>query len=229
MGHHDGVRSKLLRWYWCGVLGELYGGTVETRFAKDLPKVLAWVDGGPEPTTVTEATFSPARLLTLRTRNSAAYKGLYALLLRDGALDFQTGQSIDIQKYFHDQVDIHHVFPSRWCDTHQIEGGRADSIINKTPLSAVSNRQIQGDAPSEYLERVQRRCGIDRARMDEILRSHAIETEAMWCDDVESFFSAREAALLHLIEAAMGKPVVRGVPTSGEDDIELEDVEAEAS
>jgi len=37
----DGTRSRLLKWYWCGVFGELYGGTLETRFARDLPEVLS--------------------------------------------------------------------------------------------------------------------------------------------------------------------------------------------
>ena len=73
---HDGVRSKLLQWYWCGVFGELYGSAVESRFARDLPEVLAWMDTGPEPTTIRDANFFPSRLLTLRTRNSAAYKGV---------------------------------------------------------------------------------------------------------------------------------------------------------
>src|SRR3712207_8624804 len=48
----------------------------------------------------TDANFAPARLLTLRPRNSAAYKGLYALLMRDGALDFRSGYPIDLQTYF---------------------------------------------------------------------------------------------------------------------------------
>ena len=43
---NDGVRSRLVRWYWCGVFGELYGSSVESRFARDLPEVLAWLDGG---------------------------------------------------------------------------------------------------------------------------------------------------------------------------------------
>ena len=29
----DGVKAKLARWYWCGILGELYGAAVESRFA----------------------------------------------------------------------------------------------------------------------------------------------------------------------------------------------------
>ena len=31
-------RQKLLRWYWCGVFGELYGSANETRFGLDLPR-----------------------------------------------------------------------------------------------------------------------------------------------------------------------------------------------
>ncbi|MEB3362617.1 MAG: DUF262 domain-containing protein, partial [Synechococcaceae cyanobacterium] len=37
--------AKVQRWYWCGVLGELYGGAIETRFAKDFPEVMEWVAG----------------------------------------------------------------------------------------------------------------------------------------------------------------------------------------
>ena len=84
-GETEGARQKIARWYWCGVLGELYGGAIETRFARDLPEVAALVRGeSVEPTTITESSFQAGRLLTLRTRNSSAYKGLYALLMRDG-------------------------------------------------------------------------------------------------------------------------------------------------
>ncbi len=55
---NDTVRKLLSRWYWCGVFGELYGSTIESRFAKDLPELIAWVRGGDEPTAVKEATFS---------------------------------------------------------------------------------------------------------------------------------------------------------------------------
>jgi hypothetical protein len=46
-----GIKQSLLRWYWSGVLGELYGGANETRFAMDMQDVVAWVDGGTEPRT----------------------------------------------------------------------------------------------------------------------------------------------------------------------------------
>ena len=57
-GESEGARRKIARWYWCGVLGELYGGAIETRFARDLPEVVALVRGGAtEPVTITESSF----------------------------------------------------------------------------------------------------------------------------------------------------------------------------
>ncbi len=65
-----------MQWFWCGVFGELYGSANETRYALDLPQVIDWIkNNGPKPKTIYDANFSPSRLHTLRTRNSAAYKG----------------------------------------------------------------------------------------------------------------------------------------------------------
>jgi hypothetical protein len=94
------------------VFGELHAGTTETRFARDLPELVAWIKGSPEePRTVQEAQFASDRLLTLRTRGSAAYKGIYALLLKEGALDWRTGEPANVTNYFDDAIDIHHIFP----------------------------------------------------------------------------------------------------------------------
>lgn len=207
---HDSVRAKLLKWYWCGVFGELYGGAIETRFARDLPEVLAWIENGPEPSTVVDANFNPSRLLTLRTRNSAAYKGLYSLLLRDGGYDFRTGEAVDVQMYFDDSIDIHHIFPQAWCRSQGIPATQFDSIINKTPLSAKTNRIVGGKAPSSYLASIMK-GGISEARIREILKSHVIEPDALLADDFAAFFTARREALLDRIEAAMGKPLARDV------------------
>jgi hypothetical protein len=43
------ILGRIRQWYWCGVLGELYGGAIETRFARDLEQVVEWAhawDGG---------------------------------------------------------------------------------------------------------------------------------------------------------------------------------------
>ncbi len=204
---NDGVKAKLIRWYWCGIFGELYGGANETRFAKDFPEVLAWIDGGNEPSSIGDSNFTSSRLLKLRTRNSAAYKGLYAILLRDGCQDFKTGEPIDVQMYFDDKIDIHHIFPQDWCNNNNAK--HYDSIVNKTPLAAKTNRIISGNPPSNYLARIQKSAGIDETRMDNILSSHVIDPTSLRSDNYVAFFKARETALLDRIEKAMGKPISR--------------------
>jgi len=211
-----GVQDQLARWFWCGVLGELYGSAVETRFARDLPDLVAWlgVADGPLPRTIEEANFSPSRLYTLRTRNSAAYKGIHALLMREQCLDLRTGVSIVEHTYFEDRVDIHHIFPRAWCDAHGIDPRRCESIINKTAISSRTNRMIGGNAPSLYLPAIAKSAGISEERMDELLRSHAIAPHYLRADDYDGFERAREQALLDLIERAMGKPMMREAITA---------------
>lgn len=210
-GDLDGIQRKLAQWYWCGVFGELYGSSVESRFARDLVEVLEWLEGGSEPSTVHDANFVPARLYTLRNRNSAAYKGLHAHLMAEGGLDFISGVSIDAQAYFDESVDIHHIFPQAWCKENGIDAGRCDCIVNKTPLSARTNRIIGGNSPGRYLENVQKKADIAPSRMDEILASHLIDPVNLRRDDFNAFFRERENALLARIEKAMGKPIARQV------------------
>lgn len=232
LADNDGVRAKLAQWYWCGVLGELYGSAIETRFARDLQEVLAWIDGGETPSTVQEANFSSSRLLTLRKRISAAYKGISALLLRDGALDFRSGETIDLQMYFDERIDIHHIFPRAYCQEKGIDTRKCDCIVNKTPLSAKTNRMIGGKSPGAYLEKLQKTAGITEERMKEILNSHLINYEAMKLNDFETFFNLRYNALLDRIEKAMGKQINRDYPLDNpisfddmEDDVESGEIE----
>lgn len=202
------VRNKLIRWFWCGVLGELYGSATESRFAADLVEVLAWVDGGAEPRTVNDASFQAGRLLSLRTRNSAAYKGLAALALRAGAQDFATGKPVSADVYWGSSIDIHHIFPKRWCDANAVAGLVRDCAVNKTPIAARTNSSIGGSAPSIYTKKLEA-GGIAPAELDRILRSHWIDSFALRKDDFAAVFNARFEELCRLISEAMGKPVVR--------------------
>ncbi|MEI7556777.1 DUF262 domain-containing protein [Candidatus Chlorohelix sp.] len=221
-----GVKDKIKKWYWCGVLGELYGSAVESRFARDVAEVVAWIkDNGPEPTTITVASFTPSRLQSLRTRTSAAYKGVHNLLLKKGAVDFFTGTIIDDQIYSDDKIDIHHIFPKAWCKLNQITANTYDSIINKTPISAKTNRVISGNAPSQYLPRVEAKSQITSQQMDGYLASHLIDTHSLRVDDFLAFFKSRETALLAIIQEAMGKPLLQEASNQNTDnyDEELED------
>ena len=204
--NNEQVRAKLISWFWCGAFGELYAGAVMPRAARDLVEVEQWVEGGSEPLTILEANFAPGRLLRLRSRQSAAFRGICTLLLQQGALDFSTGEAITDVKYFNDRIDSHHIFPQAWCRAQGIDERWANCIVNKTPLSAKTNNAIGSRPPSVYLAQLEQK-GIARKRLNVILRSHLIEPDTLWADDFEAFFQARSQALVNLIGQRMGKPI----------------------
>jgi hypothetical protein len=201
-----GTKQKVRQWYWSGVLGELYGGAVESRHARDLPEVLGWIrEGAPLPTTVRDSNFAPDRFLTLRTRNSAAYKGIYALLIQNGGREFLTDEPISLQTYEEEKIDIHHIFPQKWCTDNSIESKPIDCIVNKAAISSRTNRIIGGVAPSKYLQHLEKRGKIDPSKLDHILSTHLISPAALRGNNFEAFFEARHRELLDLIGKAMGK------------------------
>ncbi len=206
------IYDKLSRWFWCGVFGELYGGAVETRIANDLEDLLAWFERDDAvPRTVYEANFQPGRLGTLRSRNSAAYKGLNILVLREGAQDFFWKAGIQELDTDDVNLDVHHIFPQDWCVGQKIDRRVFNSVVNKTPISYKANRMIGGKAPSVYLKNLQehKQVQIDDAAMDEILASHCIDAVRLRADDFNGFITARASALLDLVEKATGKGIQR--------------------
>jgi hypothetical protein len=202
------IYEKLSQWFWCGVLGELYGGAVETRIANDLEDFSNWVlNSHHEIRTIQEASFQAQRLKTLRSRLSAAYKGLNTLVLREGAQDFfwkESIQNLDVEEV---ALDIHHIFPKKWCDDNGKPSKIYDSILNKTPISYKANRMIGGKAPSKYLNDLQNHKTVlmDDMGMNKILATHFIDPELLRADDFEAFIETRQQQLLKIISRVMGK------------------------
>jgi hypothetical protein len=199
------VKQKIKRWYWSGVLGELYGGANESRFAMDMQDVVGWIEGGEEPRTIRDANFNPVRLLSLQTRNSAAYKGIYALLMQQGSRDFLNGDPVELTTYFDRAIDIHHVFPRAYCERLGLKRSKWNSIVNKAPLSASTNRMIGGRAPSSYLRKFEEEKQLDSLDLNEILASHLINPADLYGDRFDEFIINRASRLLDCIESAMGK------------------------
>jgi hypothetical protein len=207
-----GVNKRLRQWFWCGVLGELYGAAIETRFARDIEQVPGWARATQDPRvkpprTVEDATFVESRLHSLRTRNAAAYKGIYALLMEQKTKDWLLDKPFDKAHFLAMQVDIHHIFPKAWCVKNDIDPELRESIVNKTPLAKKTNIRLSGHAPSVYLQGLERQAGISNEELAEIIEAHQIDIEKLRADDFHAFFLARRRALTQLIEEAMGKPV----------------------
>ncbi len=199
----------LTRWYWCGILGEMYGGANETKYANDIEDVVNEVMGKPSLNrTVNSAFFSSNRLLTLQTRLSAAYKGIMALLYKEHCRDFMNDTTIDLVNSMVESPDIHHIFPQKYCEDHHIKRQKYNSIVNKTPILPETNRAIGGDAPSIYTKRILKKvAGLKEEELRSRIESHLVNYDELVADDFDSYFIDRAKKLLDLIEKAMGKKV----------------------
>lgn len=202
------VKDKIKQWYWCGVFGELYGSANETRYVNDVVGVMEWLeDSSKVPKTVQEAYFNPLRLLSLQTRQSAAYKGIMALILKNHSRDFISGREMDFTAYKAECIDIHHVFPKDYCEKQGYPKARWNSVVNKTPLSYSTNREIGGAAPSKYLSKIEAKGQVTEPVLNGYLESHWLDVNCCRNDDFDEFLIERAKKLLAAIEKATGKVI----------------------
>ena len=202
------TQKILAKWFWCGIMGEMYGGANETRYATDIEDVVAEIQGkDSQNRTINAAYFSATRLLSLQTRNSAAYKGIMALVYREQCRDFMQGITMDIVKSMDESPDIHHIFPEAYCKKMGLDKTKWNSIVNKTPLLPASNRQIGGDAPSVYSGNIMKKAEINEAELRFRIESHLVNYDYLIADNFDHYFIARAKAILKVIEAAMGKTI----------------------
>ena len=207
------AQKRLERWFWSGVFGEIYGGAVEGQFARDVQDVPKFISSGGSIQSIDEANFVPDRLLSLRTRNSAAYKGIHAQLLKNGATDWLTDTQISAATFESQNIDIHHVFPRTWCENAAVKSLGVkipsriyNSTINKTPLSATTNRTIGGKSPSEYISNLKAQF----SNVESAIARHEIDVATLQDDDFASYFVERGKSLMRLVSEAMGKELSDG-------------------
>lgn len=196
----------LAKWYWCGVFGELYGGANEARFALDIAEIFRWMHSGTQPDTVTRCNFQPIRLLSMQTRNSAAYKGVMAMIMQDSPLDFMSGNKMDIASYLDEDTDIHHIFPQAYCEGQGLPIRKWNSVVNKTPIYASTNRSIGGRAPSEYIKTMKNK-GLSGDLVIRAISSHKVDYELLAADNFDAYFVDRAIKLLNRIEKATGRSI----------------------
>lgn len=192
---------KLMRrWYWASVFRERYAGSVESTIYRDYHDWLkAVADSAFEPAAISDARISivenEAFSLRQVSRVNSVYRGIMCLIALRGAKDFQADDSIE----FHTLED-HHIFPKAYLykqktpDGKPIPSERVNSIVNRTLISAQTNRRISRNSPSQYLERL-----VPTEHCAEIMSSHFVDADglaAMQADDFEAFLDARELSLL---------------------------------
>ena len=202
------IKNKIKQWYWCGVFGEMYGGANETRYVLDVVGVMDWLnDDNKLPKTVQDSYFNPRRLLSLQSRLSAAYKGIMALILKNHCQDFISGREMDFTAYKAENIDIHHVFPRDYCEKQGYDKAKWNSVVNKTPITYSTNREIGGVAPSVYLAKIALKGQVAADALDSYLETHWLDVNACRSDDFQEHIINRAKMLLDAIEKATGKTI----------------------
>ena len=202
------IKNKIKQWYWCGVFGEMYGGANETRYVYDVVGVMEWIkDDTKLPRTIQESYFNPTRLLGLQSRLSAAYKGIMALILKNHCKDFISGREMDFVVYKAENIDIHHIFPRAYCEKQNYNKTLWNSVVNKTPISYSTNREIGGVSPNTYLTKIEGKGKVTSDDLNEYLKSHLIDVDCCRTDDFKQHIIKRAKLLLSAIENATGKTI----------------------
>lgn len=203
------AQRKIRLWYWASVFLNRYSGSVESTSARDFLDVKAWVDDDQnEPSLVQEfkTRFRSIDLLKEIKKGSSVYNGIFNLFVLQGSKDWMTGNVPQ-----RDDLDDHHIVPASW-GIDNLNGKMVHTILNRTPLTAVTNRQVIRDRlPNEYLPELIANNGERQVRA--ILESHFISLQAQSIllrspfspEDFEDFITERQRTLLEAIETLLIK------------------------
>ena len=81
-----------------------------------------------------------------------------------------------------------------------------NSILNKTPISAITNRKIGSNAPSKYVKKILNEN--PDLNLGNNLSSHWIDYADLRADNFDGFIAHRATCLLDAVEKVMGKKIL---------------------
>lgn len=223
------AQRKVRHWYWASVFLNRYSGSVESTAARDFQDIKSWIDDDASQPSLVQEFKDRFRNIDLKKevkRGTSVYNGVFNLLVIRGARDWMTGNVPQ-----HGDLDDHHIIPASKANVLGV-GGLIHSILNRTPLTADTNRHVIGDQwPSEYLPSLiaQSAEGVVRA----VMESHFISPAALAIlmrspftrDDYEAFIGERHRTLLEAIETLLIKERLDLSPQLRELDERIEAIE----
>ena len=223
------AQRKLRHWYWASVFNSRYSGSVESTAARDFLDLKAWMeDDAAEPALIREFAerFRRLELRNETKKGTSIYNGVFNLLVLQGARDWMTGNIPQ-----HGDLDDHHIVPDSW-GTKNIKGDLIHSILNRTPLTAETNRHVIAHRlPNEYLPELIEANGENTVRS--ILESHFVSPAALAIllrdpfgpDDFEAFIAERQRTIQAAIENLLIKERLDLPPQLRELDEKVEGIE----
>lgn len=168
------IQSKIRKWYWASIFTNRYSSSVESTSAKDFQDLKKWFeDDDLEPEMISEfiGRYRNIDLLYDNGKGSAIYNAIFNLFVINEARDWST---FELPEY--DALDDHHIVPHSVF--HEEAGSSINSILNRTPLSADTNRKIiRNKMPNEYIKDMLE--NNDEEKVYKVLRSHLISRKAV--------------------------------------------------
>ncbi len=223
------AQRKVRHWYWASVFTNRYSGSVESTSARDFLSIKTWLeDDSAKPDLLLEFAnhFKDIDLRKEVKRGTSIYNGIFNLLVLSGARDWMTGNVPQPAT-----LDDHHIVPASWGKTN-LPGNIVNSILNRTPLSADTNRKvIKERLPNAYLPELIK--NNTEASVRSILESHFISTIALNIllrnpftqVDFEEFISERQRTIQDAIESLLIKERLDLSPQLRELDRKIEETE----
>ena len=223
------AQRKVRYWYWASVFLNRYSGSVESTAARDFLDLKAWMDDDASEPGLIQEFGMRFRSLELRRevkRGTSVYNGIFNLLVIQGARDWMSGNVPQ-----HGDLDDHHIIPASKA-TALGTGALIHSILNRTPLTAETNRGVIRDRfPNEYLPELIEQNGENAVRS--MFESHFISSAALevllrnpfTADDYEAFIVERQRTLLEAIENLLIKERIDLSPQLRELDERVEGIE----
>lgn len=201
------ARKKIRQWYWWGVFSESYRDASRTRCAKDFADVMKWILKREEPTIFKKTDIIASKLLKKLTGTSAVYKGIVSIIFKNGAEDFLVGRNMGKSADYAESIEIHHIFPKKYCEAQNFPKEKYDNIANKTLILKNTNRKIGDNPPSVYLEKIQKQAKLSDAELEDILEKHFIDAELCRADKFDTFIVDRAKKIFDAVEKLTGREI----------------------
>lgn len=222
------INIKIKKWYWSSIFLNKYSSSVESTSAKDFQDLKKWFQDDSAILESVEEFIETYRDLGLKrqtTKGSAIYNAIYNIFILNEARDWST---LELPEY--DTLDDHHIVPNSWGKKHV--GKDINSILNRTPLSSQTNRNIISDKlPNVYLKEMLE--NNDEVAINKVLRSHLISKKAVEIllrenfdkDDYYEFIDERQKSIYDAIENLILKEDIQTPPHLKELDLKIEKIE----
>ena len=211
--------KRLSRLYWNLVFSLYLSGAPETKSSRI---VREWREGYRDnadlvPEVIRIFGFS-ADELDDATKASGIYKGVMTLIISQGARDFGAKRT-PIRDRSGTDIEDHHIYPQQFLRNYNIKGYPANSILNRTPILADTNRIISSNAPHTYI--VNPEVIGDQTLSQLELSKHNIDDKIIKEEFTPALFQkfrkSRQLKIVKLIEeATVQEIIVDTVPARGD-------------